>query len=66
MHTDESVQIVQSTMLEQAEDDAIMPARVAAKEIAFGSVSAVFLLLQKPSHFSSACRDGVGDTGIPL
>lgn len=45
MHTDECVQVVQSTMLEQAEDDAIMPARVAAKEIAFGSVSAVFLLL---------------------
>ena len=45
MHTDESVQIVQSTMLEQAEDDAIMPARVAAKEIAFGSVCTIFLLL---------------------
>ena len=45
MHTDECVQVVQSTMLKQAEDDAIMPARVAAKEIAFGSVSALFLLL---------------------
>ena len=66
MHTDECVQVVQSTMLEQAEDDAIMPARVAAKEIAFGSVSTVLLLLQKSSHFPSACRDGLRDTGIPL
>jgi hypothetical protein len=64
MHTDEGVQVVQSTM--QAEDDAIMPARVAAKEIAFGSVSAILLLLQKLFHFSSACWDGVRDTGIPL
>ena len=66
MHTDESVQFMQSTMLEQAEDDAIMPARVAAKEIAFGSVSALFLLLQKPSHISLVCWDGIRDTGIPL
>ena len=66
MHTDECVQAVQSTMLEQVEDDAIMPARVAAKEIAFGSVSALFLLQQKSSHVSLACWDGIRDTGIPL
>ena len=66
MHIDERVQVVQSTMLEQAEDEAIMPARVAAKEIAFGSVSALFLLQQKSSHVSLACWDGIRDTGIPL
>ena len=66
MHNDECVQVVQSTMLEQAKDDAIMPARIAAKEIAFGSVSALFLLLQKPSHLSLACWDGIRDTGIPV